>query len=104
MANTAKVMTDYSACTAPALTDIVLGTSNLSGNAVTVKISIDNLYSNSAANLISCKIVSISESSTPANSADVPAGANTPNSLWSDGDYIYYYDGTSITRAALSSF
>ena len=103
MANTAKPISAFAACTAPALTDIVLGVSNVSGNAVTVQITVDSLMSNSAANVISGRIVSLSENTTPANSSDLSAGI-VANSLWSDGDYVYFYNGTTIKRAALTSF
>ena len=103
MANTAKPITAFAACSAPSLTDVILGVSNVSGNAVTVQITIDDLMSNSAANVISGRIITLSETTTPANSTDLSAGI-VQNSLWSDGDYVYYYDGTAIKRAALTSF
>ena len=112
MANNSKTFAQYTPCTAPVAADILVITSNVSGNAVTMQLSVKNLLSNSSqdisstnvtSNIVSTQILVINETRTPANSADL--AANTlQNSIWSDGNYIYYYNGTDIKRAALTTF
>ena len=112
MANNSKTFAEYTPCTQPVAADILVITSNVSGNAVTMQLSVENLLSNSTqdittdtlnANVVNTTSISVSTNVTPANSTDLRPGI-IANMLWSDGNFVYYYDGTSITRAALTTF
>ena len=108
MANNAKTFAQYTACTNPKSTDILVITSNVSGNAVTMQLSVNNLLSNSSsiditANVVVANVYVIVENTTPANSADLPPSVPL-NGLWSDGTYLYFYDGVSVKRAQLNTF
>ena len=103
MANTAGSITDLNACTSPDGTDQFLLSSNVSGNAVSMKISANTLLSNTANVSVLCTVLTISTNAAPASNTSPPAG--TPNnSIWSDGSYLYYWNGTKITRAVLNDF
>ena len=102
MANTAKAISELTACTNPQLTDYLLISSNTGGNTQSRLVTVDHIFSNSSANVVSCAVLKITENTTPSDNTTPPRAVN--NSIWSDGDYIYYYNGTTIKRAALSDF
>lgn len=112
MANNSKTFAEYTPCTSPIAADILVITSNVSGNAVTMQLSVENLLTNSTqavetsnvtANVVSTPALLVTTNITPANSADLQPGIYT-NSIWADANYIYHYDGTNIKRAALTTF
>lgn len=100
MANTANVITNMPACTSPQSTDVILGANSTN----TVQMSVGNLMGNGSINVISCNTLVLIEATTPVSNTAPPANANTAKSFWCDGNYIYYYNGTTIKRAALSDF
>lgn len=102
MANTAKAISELQACTNPQLTDYLLISSNTAGNVQSKLVQVDHLMSNTSANVVSCAVLKITQNTAPSNNTTPPVNVN--NSIWSDGDYIYYYNGTTIKRAALSDF
>lgn len=101
-----KKVTALSAQTAPVAADELMIVSNTAGNAVSMRVDLGVLYANAAAN-VSVNVATtatlvVSGNSTPANNTDNdsrPAG-----SIWADGTYMYYYDGTEIKRLTLSTF
>jgi len=104
MANSAIRIANLSSCSSPAATDSFAIES--AGDANVQQLSISVLLGNSAANITTQVATSntlvVSGNSTPANNADNdsrPAG-----SIWADGTYIYYYDGTEIKRVTLNTF
>jgi len=106
LANNAKTITQLNACTAPQSTDFVVIVSNTSGEAETMYATTNNLFNNASANVtvnvVTGATLVITGNSTPANNTD---NSNRPNNaIWTDGDFIYMWNGTEIKRAALSTF
>ena len=106
MANNAIKISELNACSAPAATDRLVLVSNVAGQATSLSVSIDVALGNSAANVTSNVVtgatVVITDDSTPSNNTDNGGRAN--GAIWADGNFIYYWDGTAITRSTLSSF
>ena len=106
MANNSVKISAQNACTAPEANSFLVLVGNTAGTNTSYKVTLNNLYINAAANLSinvgTTKTIVVTGNTTPANNTDNssrPAG-----SIWSDGSYIYYYDGAAIKRTALSSF
>jgi hypothetical protein len=97
MANNVQSVANLNPCTAPTSADSLLMSSNVSGNAVSMRVSVPDILSNSSI------AVGSTMNTTPSNSTTVPTGVKT-GSIWSDGTYIYYYNGTEIKRVELSTF
>jgi hypothetical protein len=107
MATNDKRISNTSACNVVAPSDLFWMSANVAGNATSYSVNTTILFSNSQANLTTniatANIMVITGNATPANNADLPTGAAN-GALWSDGSYIYYYNGTEIKRVALSTF
>jgi hypothetical protein len=109
MANEAKKISEFTACNAPTVNNMLAVVGNTSGTANTFKLTIGNLFGNSQANWVvgnnfymSANILLIRDTRTPANSASL---GYTPRALWFDDDYLYIVTtGGVIKRAALTSF
>ena len=106
MPNNSVKITALSAQTAPVAADEMVIVSNTSGNAVTMKVDLGVLYANAASN-VSVNVATtatlvVSGNSTPANNTD--NDSRPTGSIWADGTYIYYWNGTEIKRATLSTF
>jgi len=102
MPNNAISISDLNACTAPASTDLLVLASNVAGNAETLNVVVDDLFNNSSVNSASFASIAITSNTTPANNTD---NAGRPaHSIWSDGTYVYSYDGTEIKRLTLTTF
>lgn len=106
MANNAVKISDLAACTNPQSTDLLVLSSNVSGNTISLSVSTNNLFNNTSANLsinvATTATLVVTGNGTPANNTDNDSRAN--GAIWSDGNYIYYWNGTEIKRAALSTF
>jgi hypothetical protein len=106
MANGAIAISALNACTTPAATDALVLASNTAGNTVTMQVSVNNVFNNAAANLtvnvVTGSTLVVTGNSTPANNTDNDSRAN--GAIWADGSFVYYWDGTTITRATLSAF
>lgn len=82
----------------PYSNDTVIIWSNTSSNVVQVPIT--NLF-NGGNTPLNVNNLIISNNTTPSNSTQ----NTTPNSLWCDGNYIYYgFSNNVIKRVALSDF
>ncbi len=101
MANNAVKISAHASCTAPSSTDAMVLASNTAGNTQTLQVSVNDILSNSDVNAEFVS-VAVTSNTTPANNSD--NSSRPAHSFWADGDYIYYYDGTEIKRAALTTF
>lgn len=93
MANEAKKISEFSACNAPTVNNMLVVVGNTSGTANTYKLTIGNLFGNAQANVVvgnnfylSANIVIIRDERSPANSASL---GFTSRSLWFDNTHIY---------------
>lgn len=106
MANNATAISGLSACTSPAATDFIMISSNTAANVQSMYVTANTLLNNTAANvatnIMTCNNIVVTGNSTPANNTDV--GTRVTGSIWADGTYLYYYNGTEIKRATLSTF
>lgn len=108
--STSNRVSSFPALTQADADDLFYIVSDPAGSPTSKKISAKNfLESNVEANVafagpLKATYIGSSVNSTPANSTDVPTGAQV-GSWWSDGNYIYIVTGPStIKRAALSSW
>jgi len=94
MSDRAKKITELSALTAPAGDDLLVIVDDVSGTAVTKKVTVANLLGNSSANVVVFN-------ATPANSTiTVKKGT-----LLFDNNYIYIATANNnLKRVALSTF
>jgi hypothetical protein len=94
MSDRAKKITELSALTAPAGDDVLVIVDDVSGTAITKKVTVANLLGNSSANVVVFN-------STPANSTiTVKKGT-----LLFDNNYIYIAtSNNNLKRVSLSSF
>lgn len=106
IANNAIKISALTACTNPQSTDLLVLVSNTAGNATSLSITANNLLGNTAANVtsnvVSATTLVITGNSTPANNIDNDSRAT--GSIWADGTYIYYWNGTVISKATLAVF
>jgi len=106
MANNATKIANLVACSTPAATDLLALVSNVAGNAWTQSVTANVLFHNTAANVsmnvATFATITITGNSTPSTNTDNASRAN--GSIWSDGAYIYHWNGTRVTRATLATF
>ena len=101
MANNAIYVGSLTPCTNPQGSDRLVIVSNTNANVQNVTIS--NFLSNTSNVVQTVEVLNITENSTPANNTDIPTGV-VSGGLWSDGTYLYYYNGTEIKRVTLNTF
>lgn len=84
-------------------TDLILASSNTSGNAVSVVVQFQNLFANVAVDVEFTANVSLGATSTaPTDSSDFTGKTGT---IFFDEDYLYIStSGTNVKRIALNSF
>lgn len=101
MANNAIYVGSLTDCTNPQPADKLVIVSDTNANVQNV--SLTDFYSNSSNIVQTVEVLNITGNSTPANNTDIPTGV-LDGGLWSDGTYIYYYNGTEIKRVTLNTF
>jgi hypothetical protein len=72
-------------------------------NANVQNVSLTDFHANSTDTDLVVRTISVSTNNTPANNTDIPTGV-VSGGLWSDGTYLYYYNGTEIKRVTLNTF
>jgi hypothetical protein len=106
LANNAVKTTDFVACTTPTSSDLIILVQNTAGNATTVSCTTNVFFNNTAANVsmnvATFATLAVTSNTTPANNTDT--ASRPTGSIWADGTYIYFYNGTEIKRSALSTF
>ena len=121
MANNSLYIGNLTACSNPQVDDKLVIISNTNANVQNV--TIDNFFTNASgvsitannltatvvtgntlnANITNTNIIVVSTNTTPANSSDLSPEI-LPNSIWSDGTYLYYYNGATIKRVLITTF
>jgi len=110
MADRAKKISELTALTAPSIDDLLVIVDSPSSNAITKKVTVSNLFNNTAANVtisntyyLTANNILITKNTTPTDSASIPTAVK--GTFWFDANYIYVATANgTIKRAALSTF
>lgn len=110
MSDRAKKISELTALTSPSIDDLLVIVDSPSSNAITKKVTVSNLFNNTAANVtisntfyLTANNILITKNTTPANSTSI--ASSIKGTFWFDGDYIYVTTANgTIKRATLSTF
>lgn len=109
MADRAKKISELSALTVPSADDLLVIVDAPSSNATTMKVTVGNLLTNAASNVVvkgayylSANNLQVTRKATPVISTGT---TDLQGSIWFDDNYIYVATANgTVKRAALSTF